>query len=87
MAEYIADYEIFAVEERFRAGDLSEGRRLLRFYEAELARIAIARLRLVEELSAVEARAREPVYAEAEVIEETDSERYSRYIREVTGRS
>lgn len=69
MSDYIAEYEIFAVEERFRAGDLEEGRRLLRFYESELARLIIRRLRLAEELARAEERSAGPVYVEAELLE------------------
>lgn len=65
---YIADYEIPCLESDFYGdGDRAAGERLLRFYETEMASMAIRRARIVERLAEMD---RAPIYVEAEVVDE-----------------
>jgi hypothetical protein len=69
-AEYIADYEIPYLEDRFRAGDRDAGARLVRFYEAEISSMAIRRDRLLRAMAESDSA---PRFVEADVDNDEDS--------------
>jgi uncharacterized membrane protein len=52
--ESIADYEIPYLEERFSDGDREAGERLVRFYEAQIASMAIRRDRILRAMEAAD---------------------------------
>jgi hypothetical protein len=66
MSEYIPDWDIYRYEEALAAGDREMGERLVRFYESEIASMAIRRDRALRALAELRDR---PVFVEAEVVE------------------
>lgn len=66
MSEYIAEWDIYRYEERLAAGDREAGERLVRFYESEIASMAVRRdraLRALAELREAPVRADVESYA------------------------